>query len=96
MQVQLELDSSDLWGMTKPSKNKDNPGFKSVHKAEVQIGLVPIDPWGMTRWAVERTNAWVEKCRVLWKNCEIYISTSVAKLQLCLIRLQIKRLAREK
>ncbi len=41
-------------------------------------------------------NSWVEKCRVLWKNCERLISTSVAKLQLCLIRLQIKRLAREK
>ena len=94
--MQLELDSSDLWGMTKLIKNKDNPGFKPVHKAEVQIGLVPIDLWGMTRWLVERTNAWVEKCRVLWKNCERYISTSVAKLQLCLIRLQIKRLAREK
>ena len=62
----------------KPSKDKDNPGFKPVHK----------------RWVVERTNAWVEKCRVLWKNCERHISTSVAKLQLCLIRLQIKRLAR--
>ena len=64
----------------KPTKDPDNLGFKPVHK----------------RWVVERTNAWVEKCRVLWKNCERFISTSVAKLQLCLIRLQIKRLAREK
>lgn len=62
----------------KPKKNKDNPGFKPVHK----------------RWVIERTNSWSEKCRVLWKNCEKFIETSVAKLQLCTIRLQIKRLAR--
>jgi hypothetical protein len=62
----------------KPTKDKDNPGFKPVHK----------------RWVIERSNAWSEKCRVLWKNCEKFIETSVAKLQLCTIRLQIKRLAR--
>jgi hypothetical protein len=62
----------------KPTKDPDNPGFKPVHK----------------RWVVERTNAWSEKCRVLWKNCEKLIETSVAKLHLCTIRLQIKRLAR--
>ena len=22
------------------------------------------------RWIVERTNAWINQCRVLWKNCE--------------------------
>lgn len=62
----------------KPTKDKDNPGFKPVHK----------------RWVIERSNAWSEKCRLLWKNCEKFIETSVAKLQLCTIRLQIKRLAR--
>lgn len=62
----------------KPTKDPNNPGFKPVHK----------------RWVVERTNAWSEKCRVLWKNCEKLISTSVAKIQLCTIRLQIKRLAK--
>ena len=64
----------------KPTKDKDNPGFKPVHK----------------RWVVERTNAWFDKCRVLWKNCEKFIDTSVAKAQLCLIRLQLKRLAKGK
>ncbi len=62
----------------KPTKDKDNLGFKPVHK----------------RWIIERTNSWNEKCRVLWKNCEKFIETSVAKLQLCTIRLQIKRLAK--
>jgi len=63
----------------KPAKDKTNPGFKPVHK----------------RWVIERSNSWSEKCRVLWKNCEKFIETSVAKLQLCSIRLQIKRLARD-
>jgi transposase len=62
----------------KPTTNKENPGFKPVHK----------------RWVIDRTNAWVEKCRILWKNCEKLIETSVAKLHLCTIRLQIKRLVR--
>lgn len=63
----------------KPAKDKENPGFKPVHK----------------RWVIERTNSWSEKCRILWKNCEKFIETSVAKLQLCSIRLQIKRLVKE-
>ena len=62
----------------KPTKDKLDPGFKPVYK----------------RWIIERTNSWSEKCRVLWKNCEKLIETSVAKLQLCTIRLQIKRLAK--
>lgn len=62
----------------KPTKDLNNPGFKPVHK----------------RWVVERTNAWSEKCRVLWKNYEKFISTSLAKIHLCTIRLQVKRLAK--
>jgi transposase len=65
----------------KPTKDPNNPEdktFKPVHK----------------RWVVERTNAWTDKCRIFWKHCEKLLSTAVAKLQLCSIRLQIKRLAR--
>ena len=29
------------------------------------------------RWIVERSFAWLEKCRRLWKNCERKISTSL-------------------
>lgn len=29
------------------------------------------------RWIVERTFAWFEKCRRLWKNCERLLSTSL-------------------
>lgn len=43
------------------------------------------------RWVVERSFAWLEKCRRLWKNCEYYISTSLAMVQLAFIRLLLKR-----
>jgi transposase len=29
------------------------------------------------RWVVERSFAWIEKCRRLWKNCERKINTSL-------------------
>ena len=44
------------------------------------------------RWIVERSNAWMEKCRLLWKNCESKIETSVAEIKLCFIRLIVRRL----
>jgi transposase len=27
------------------------------------------------RWVVERSFAWIEKCRRLWKNCERKLNT---------------------
>ena len=45
------------------------------------------------RWIVERTNAWINQCRVLWKNCEGLLRTSEAKIRLCAIRLILRRLA---
>jgi len=44
------------------------------------------------RWIVERTNAWINQCRILWKNCEGKLSTSEAKIRLCSIRLILRRL----
>jgi transposase len=51
-------------------------------------GFVPIS----NRWVVERSNSWIDKCRVLWKNCESQLSTSIAKIKLCFIRLILRRL----
>lgn len=45
------------------------------------------------RWIVERTNAWINQCRVLWKNCEGLLRTSTAKIQICAIRLILRRIA---
>ena len=62
----------------KPQQDPLNKGFKPVHK----------------RWIVEQSNSFMEKCRILWKNCEKYLDTSVAKMELCFIRIMVKRLAR--
>lgn len=44
------------------------------------------------RWVVERSFAWLEKCRRLWKNCERKINTSFQMVVLAFIRLLVKRL----
>ena len=45
------------------------------------------------RWIVERINAWINQCRVLWKNCEGLIETSETKIRICAIRLILRRIA---
>jgi transposase len=44
------------------------------------------------RWVVERSFAWLEKCRRLWKNCERKLNTSLQFATLAFIVLLIKRL----
>jgi transposase len=46
-----------------------------------------------TRWIIERSNAWMERCKSLVKNFERTLSHATAKLNLCFIRLMLKRLA---
>ena len=43
------------------------------------------------RWVVERSLAWLEKCRRLWKNCERKLQTSLAMIKLAFVRLVVKR-----
>ena len=43
------------------------------------------------RWVVERSFAWLEKCRRLWKNCERHISTSITMVILAFTALLLKR-----
>lgn len=44
------------------------------------------------RWVVERSFAWLEKCRRLWKNCERKINHSLQFVNLAFIALLLKRL----
>lgn len=44
------------------------------------------------RWVVERSFAWLEKCRRLWKNCERKMNTSLHFIILAFISLLLKRL----
>jgi transposase len=43
------------------------------------------------RWVVERSFAWLEKCRRLWKNCERKLETSLQMVSLAFLRLCLQR-----
>jgi transposase len=54
-----------------------------------QSGFVPVK----ARWVIERSNSWMERCKILIKNFERTLDNATAKMNLCFIRLMIKRLA---
>jgi transposase len=43
------------------------------------------------RWVVERSFAWLEKCRRLWKNCEGKLNTSLQFMVLAFLLISLKR-----
>lgn len=43
------------------------------------------------RWIVERSFAWLEKCRRLWKNCERQLNTSLQFVNLAFLVLLLRR-----
>jgi transposase len=43
------------------------------------------------RWVVERSFAWLEKNRRLWKNCERHLNTSLQFIHLAFLALLLKR-----
>ena len=43
------------------------------------------------RWVVERSFAWLEKCRRLWKNCERKLNSSLQMVVLAFLTLLVKR-----
>ena len=43
------------------------------------------------RWIVERSFAWLDKCRRLWKNCERKLQHSFQMFSLAFIRLLLNR-----
>lgn len=44
------------------------------------------------RWIVERSFAWLDKNRRLWKNCERWLNTSLQFVNLAFLALLLKRL----
>lgn len=65
----------------KPSKQEKKDQGKS--------GFVPV----AARWVIERSNAWMERCKILVNNFERTLANATAKVNLCFIRLMVKRLA---
>jgi transposase len=66
---------------TKPSKQEKAAQGKS--------GFVPA----VARWVIERSNAWMERCKSLVKNFERTLAHAKTKIDLCFVRLMLKRLA---
>ncbi|HCF27131.1 MAG TPA: IS5/IS1182 family transposase, partial [Cyanobacteria bacterium UBA11049] len=62
---------------------------KAQKAAQGKVGFVPV----ATRWIIERSNAWMERCKSLVKNFERTLANATAKLNLCFVRLMLKRLA---
>ena len=62
---------------------------KAEKAAQGKSGFVPI----AVRWVIERSNSWVERCKNLVKNFEWTLEHARTKLNLCFIRLMLKRLA---
>lgn len=63
---------------------------KAEKAAQGKTGFVPI----ATRWVIERSNAWMERCKSLTKNFERTLVNAKAQMDFCFARLMIKRLAR--
>jgi transposase len=76
-----ELEKIKFELSTKPSKQEK--------KAQGKSGFVPA----IARWVIERSNAWMERCKILTKNFERTLANATFKINLCFIRLMIKRLA---
>lgn len=62
---------------------------KAQKQAKGQSGFVPV----AARWVIERSNSWVDRCKSLVKNFNRTLTLANTKLQLCFIRLMLKRLA---
>jgi len=61
-----------------------------VRRAAAVRGFVVLPK----RWIVERTLAWLTRCRRLARNFENLARTSVALIRLAMIKLMARRLAR--
>jgi transposase len=43
------------------------------------------------RWIVERSFGWLDKCRLLWKNCEGLLSSTLSFVKLAFLSVLLKR-----
>jgi len=62
---------------------------KTQKEKEGKTGFVPVK----ARWVIERSNSWMERCKSLVKNFEKTLENSTTKINLCFVRLMLKRLA---
>ncbi|MGR3275096.1 transposase [Acaryochloris marina NIES-2412] len=58
---------------------------KAEKAAPGKTGFVPV----ATRWIIERSNAWMERCKSLTKNFERTLVNAKAQMDLCFVRLML-------
>lgn len=58
---------------------------KAEKAAQGKTGFVPV----ATRWVIERSNAWMERCKSLTKNFERTLVNAKAQMDLCFVRLML-------
>jgi transposase len=81
-------DSGDeTWAATKRTGKVD---LEIVKRSDTARGFVV----GPKRWIVERTFGWLNRCRRLAKDFENLSRTQLAFIQLAMIRLMARRIAR--
>jgi len=59
-----------------------------VEKLEGQKGFQVLP----MRWVIERSNAWMDKCRRMWKNCERLVESVEAMIDICFLRIALHKL----
>ena len=62
---------------------------KAEKATQGKTGFVPV----ALRWVIERSNAWMERCKSLTKNFERTLDSAKAQMDCCFVRLVLKRLA---
>jgi len=71
-------------------RHRDKVRLEIVKRADDMAGFQVLPK----RWIVERTFAWLYRCRRLSKDYEYLTSTSEAMIQVAMINLMLRRLAR--
>ena len=90
--ILAELGREILLGdrVTHPLRFEQSPKpSKADKEKQGKSGFVAVK----VRWVIERSNAWMEHCKILVKNFERTLDNAKTKLNLCFIRLMLKRLA---
>jgi transposase len=75
--------------MTKIRFQLSKKHSKQEKEEQGKSGFIPA----IARWVVERSNAWMERCKILAKNYERILGNATTKMNLCFVRLMIKRLS---
>ena len=75
--------------MTKIRFELSKKHSKQEKEKQEKSGFIPA----IARWVVERSNAWMDRCKILVKNDERTIANATTKMNLCFVRLMIKRLS---